>query len=97
MLRRVKSPVTSTSTTDISFTRVSGSTKASIMARSLAHCLRYSRSALRIVSPGPRTGLLLELVRFLRKRLNTIDNCRGNYFLVADGKSHMTRVKKVLS
>src|SRR5699024_11631811 len=65
-------PISSTNTTDISLTTVSGSTKASTNARPAAHARSSWASCWRIVSPGARGGLKIDFDLFLRKGLNTI-------------------------
>src|SRR5699024_4796156 len=72
MGRRINAPVSSTSTTDISLTTVSGSTKTSIKPRRLAQALNSCASCLRMVSPGARGGLRVDFDLFLRNGLDTI-------------------------
>src|SRR5699024_11223130 len=82
MGRRINAPVSSTSTTDISLTTVSGSTKASIKPPRLAHALNSCASCLRMVSPGARGGLRVDFDLFLRNGLNTIVHSSHSCFLL---------------
>ena len=70
--RRMKSPLSSTTTTDISLTTVSGSTKASTNTFPAAHCCKSCASSGRMVSPGPRGGRSDDLDLLRRKGLNII-------------------------